>query len=176
MFWHLYIIQYLAYSWIHNFSLCSCDQILPDTVFNSLSVTTEYNEKASTCSGGYSLWRLLNLLEVRGYCSLYILSTLYTSPDMEENRSLEAIRAFHQNGALKMATGPVSTEESSNTWQVVQLWVMVQIFFFWLSLTVVHEHLFSPWIAQDHCGIPCRHNIWWSLCFLVNSGISWALQ
>lgn len=36
-----------------------------------------------------------------------------------------------------MAAG-LSVEETSNNWQVVQLWIMVQILF-WLSLPVVHE-------------------------------------
>lgn len=56
-------------------------------------------------------------------------------PGIEENMPLGRLLPIHQYEALKMVTRCIGTEdESSNTWQFVQLQVMVQTLFGFLCL------------------------------------------
>lgn len=100
---------------------------------------TGYNEKASTHSGRYSPWRLLNLLGVRRYCSPYILGKLYTSPWYGGK---QAFRGTSTNSSKW------STENGNRTywyrrWEQQYLAVCTTLGhgtdFIWLPLPVVHE-------------------------------------
>lgn len=72
-------------------------------------------------------------------------------PQYRENRLLEALLPVHQNGALKMAAGFLSTEDkSSSTWQFAQFWVMVLISFGFLCLQSMELYAETSFLSLNH--------------------------